>query len=64
MERIERMSDLRRSPESDGIEVQFEAIVPKAHASKTKSADASNDKSRIAAISLTLFSHPSNCLIQ
>ena len=38
------MSDLRRSPKSDGIEVQFEAIVTTAHASKTKFANASNDK--------------------
>lgn len=38
------MSDLRRSPKSDGIEVQFETTVTIAHASKTKIANASKDK--------------------
>jgi len=36
-ERIERMSDLRRSPKSDGIEVQFEAIVTQPTQAKPRS---------------------------
>jgi hypothetical protein len=52
------MSDLRRSPKSDGIEVQFETTVTIAHASKTKIANASKDKNRIVAISLALIIPP------